>query len=42
MEVARRKALDVRLLERGTSGDASGDLCRVVGYGSFALYEALP
>jgi AmmeMemoRadiSam system protein B len=27
------------LLERQTSGDTSGDDSRVVGYGSFALYE---
>jgi hypothetical protein len=30
----------VRLLDRCTSGDAGGDSCRVVGYGSFGLYEA--
>ena len=40
LEVARRKNLDVRLLDRCTSGDAAGDSCRVVGYGSFGLYEA--
>jgi hypothetical protein len=37
LEVARRKNLDVRLLDRCTSGDAAGDSCRVVGYGSFRL-----
>ena len=39
MEAARHKALEVRLLERQTSGDTSGDDSRVVGYGSFALFE---
>ncbi|HET7203185.1 MAG TPA: AmmeMemoRadiSam system protein B [Steroidobacteraceae bacterium] len=39
MEAARHKALQVELLDRRTSGDASGDNSRVVGYGSFALYE---
>jgi AmmeMemoRadiSam system protein B len=40
LEVARRKNLDVRLLDHCTSGDAADDSCRVVGYGSFGLYEA--
>jgi AmmeMemoRadiSam system protein B len=40
LEVARRKNLDVKLLGRCTSGDSGGDSCRVVGYGSFGLYEA--
>ena len=39
MEAARRKGLRVELLDRKTSGDAAGDDSRVVGYGSFALYE---
>jgi AmmeMemoRadiSam system protein B len=39
MEAARHKGLEVRLLERCTSGDTAGDNSRVVGYGSFALYE---
>jgi AmmeMemoRadiSam system protein B len=39
MECARHKGLDVKLLERRTSGDTAGDNSRVVGYGSFALYE---
>ena len=38
LECARRKGLEVELLDRRTSGDASGDCSRVVGYGSFALY----
>jgi hypothetical protein len=38
MEVARRRGLEVRLLDRRTSGDTAGDSQRVVGYGSFALY----
>jgi MEMO1 family protein len=38
MEAARRKGLEVKLLERQTSGDTAGDNSRVVGYGSFALY----
>lgn len=40
MEAARHKALEVRLLDRRTSGDTAGDDSRVVGYGSFALFEA--
>lgn len=39
LEVARRKGLEARLLDRCTSGDAAGDSSRVVGYGSFGLYE---
>jgi MEMO1 family protein len=39
MECARNRALEVRLLDRRTSGDATGDNSRVVGYGSFALFE---
>ena len=40
MVAARHKGLEVELLDRQTSGDATGDNSRVVGYGSFALYEA--
>jgi AmmeMemoRadiSam system protein B len=40
LEAARHKGLEVRLLERQTSGDTSGDDSRVVGYGSFALYQS--
>lgn len=39
LEVARHRGLQVELLDRRTSGDTSGDNQRVVGYGSFALYE---
>jgi AmmeMemoRadiSam system protein B len=39
MEVARHRALRVELIDRRTSGDTAGDNQRVVGYGSFALYE---
>ncbi len=39
MEVARHRGLEVQLLDRRTSGDAAGDNQRVVGYGSFALYN---
>jgi hypothetical protein len=38
LEVARHRDLEVRLLDRRTSGDTAGDSQRVVGYGSFALY----
>jgi AmmeMemoRadiSam system protein B len=40
LAVARRRGLAVELLDRRTSGDTAGDNERVVGYGSFALYEA--
>jgi AmmeMemoRadiSam system protein B len=39
LEVARHRGLQVELLDRRTSGDTAGDNQRVVGYGSFALYE---
>ena len=39
MAAARHKGLEVRMLERRSSGDATGDNAFVVGYGSFALYE---
>lgn len=39
MAVARHRGLEVELLDRRTSGDTAGDSERVVGYGSFALYE---
>ena len=38
LEVARRRGLEVQLLDRRTSADTAGDSQRVVGYGSFALY----
>lgn len=36
---ARRRHLDVRLLDLRNSGDTQPDRSRVVGYGAFALYE---
>jgi MEMO1 family protein len=39
MDLARRRDLDVRLLDLRNSGDTAGDRSRVVGYGAFALYE---
>lgn len=41
LEVARHRGLQVELLDRRTSGDTAGDEQRVVGYGSFALYEPI-
>lgn len=40
MQVARRRGLEVELLDQRNSGDTAGDRSRVVGYGSYALYEA--
>ena len=40
LEVARAKSLKVELVEQGTSADTAGDDSRVVGYGSYALFEA--
>ncbi|MGI9246698.1 MAG: AmmeMemoRadiSam system protein B [Steroidobacteraceae bacterium] len=40
MECARHKGLEVRQLDRRTSGDTGGDDSRVVGYGSFALFDS--
>ena len=40
MEVARLKGLRVELLDLRNSGDTAGDRSRVVGYGSYAFYEA--
>lgn len=40
MVVARHKGLRVELLDQRNSGDTAGDRSRVVGYGSYALYEA--
>jgi AmmeMemoRadiSam system protein B len=39
LDLARRRNLDVRLLDLRNSGDTAGDRSRVVGYGAFALYE---
>lgn len=39
MQVARERGLAVELLDQRNSGDTAGDRSRVVGYGSYALYE---
>jgi hypothetical protein len=39
MHVARRLGLSVKLLDQRNSGDTAGDRSRVVGYGSFAVFE---
>jgi AmmeMemoRadiSam system protein B len=38
--VARRRGLKPELIDLRNSGDTAGDRNRVVGYGSFAFYEA--
>lgn len=40
MEVARSKALKVELVDQRTSAETAGDNSRVVGYGSYALFES--
>ena len=40
--VARRRGLKPELIDLRNSGDTAGDKSRVVGYGSFAFYEAAP
>ena len=40
MQVARRRNLRVELLDQRNSGDTAGDRSRVVGYGSYAVFEA--
>jgi len=40
MQVASRRDLAVELLDQRNSGDTAGDRSRVVGYGSYAVYEA--
>jgi len=40
MQVARHRGLVVELLDQRNSGDTAGDRSRVVGYGSYALFEA--
>lgn len=40
MQVARRRGLAVELLDQRNSGDTAGDRSRVVGYGSYAVYDA--
>jgi AmmeMemoRadiSam system protein B len=38
LDFARRRELDVRLLDLRTSGDTAGGRSRVVGYGAFGVY----
>jgi AmmeMemoRadiSam system protein B len=40
--LARRRGLKPELIDLRNSGDTAGDKQRVVGYGSFAFYEAGP
>jgi AmmeMemoRadiSam system protein B len=40
MQIARQRNLAVELLDQRNSGDTAGDRSRVVGYGSYAVYEA--
>jgi len=39
MEVARAKALQVELVDQRTSAETAGDNSRVVGYGSYILFD---
>ncbi len=39
MQIARQRSLAVELLDQRNSGDTAGDRSRVVGYGSYAVYE---
>jgi hypothetical protein len=39
LAVARRRGLSIERVAQCNSGDTAGDQSRVVGYGSFALYE---
>ena len=41
LEIARRRGLEVELLDLRNSGDTAGGRSQVVGYGSFAFREAL-
>lgn len=40
MQIARQRSLAVQLLDQRNSGDTAGDRSRVVGYGSYAVYES--
>jgi hypothetical protein len=40
LQIARHRGLVVELLDQRNSGDTAGDRARVVGYGSYALFEA--
>lgn len=39
LEMARSRGLKVELVDQRTSADTAGDASRVVGYGSYALFE---
>lgn len=39
LTAARHHGLEVKLVDQRNSGDTAGDRSRVVGYGSYALYE---
>jgi AmmeMemoRadiSam system protein B len=41
LQCARERDLKVTELARCNSGDTAGDKDRVVGYGAYALYEAV-
>ena len=40
MQIAHRRNLVVEVLDQRNSGDTAGDRSRVVGYGSYAVFEA--
>jgi AmmeMemoRadiSam system protein B len=40
LAAARRRGMEVRLLDLRNSGDTAGDRRRVVGYGAFAFFES--
>jgi len=40
IQIAQRRGLVVEMLDQRNSGDTAGDRSRVVGYGSYAVYEA--
>jgi len=40
IQIAQRRGLAVEMLDQRNSGDTAGDRSRVVGYGSYAVYEA--
>jgi AmmeMemoRadiSam system protein B len=40
LEVARHRGLKVKLLDQRNSGDTAGDRSRVVGYASYAIFDA--
>ena len=40
MTLARKKGMNVELVDLRNSGDISGERSRVVGYGAFAFFES--